>query len=271
MATFPTSDSYEQIAEWYDVEHDPFQDDAECYVSLMESNGDAQSRVLEIGSGTGRLAAALALAGHHVTGIEPSQAMRERAQARLRQLPERVARRILIVEGSATAFQLRDDRQFDTVLMGQNLLAHLLTSTERSEALSAIAPRLRPGGQLIVDVDLAGPRRLRETASQLWWQGTWSLRDEGGELTHFVTAALTRDPALAHLIHFYDSRSPDGLVRRTTARLSLALLQPGEVELALQHAGFSVVASYGDYSCSPYDASSERIIFDTRLEREVEI
>lgn len=260
------SDPYERIVPWYDIEHDPFQDDAECFVSLIESHGGGQTRVLEIGAGTGRLAAALALAGHHITAVEPSPAMREGMRSRLRQLPDKVARRVQVIEGGAASFNPADGSQpFDMALLAQNVLAHLLTAAEREEALANIATHVRPGGQLLVDIDLAGPRRLRETAGQLWWQGTWQLRGGGGELTHVVTATPSREPSVVHLVHFYDLCAANGELRRTTSHLALALLEPGEVELALRQAGFRIEERYGDYSCAPFEATSARIILDARL------
>lgn len=259
-------DPYARIAAWYDLEHDTYQDDAECYVALVEATAGPQARVLEVGSGTGRLAVAFALAGHAVTAVEPSQAMSEGAATRLGQLPEKVARRVRLVAGSADNLRLAPAEQFDAGLMGQNLIAHLLNAEERQRALEAAASHLRPGGQLLLDLDLAGPQRLLQSASRLWWQGTWSLRDGRGEVTHFVTAEPSHDARLLQLVHFYDVSGADRIVTRTTARMSLALLSAGEVELALRHAGFTIAATYGDYGCAPYDSGSERAIYDARRE-----
>ena len=259
-------DPYERIAAWYDLEHDAYQDDAECYVSLVEADAGPQARVLEVGSGTGRLAVAFALAGHAVAAVEPSSAMSARAAARLRQLPEKVARRVRLATGSASDLGLAPAERFDAALMGQNLLAHLLTAEERQRALDAVANHLRPGGQLLLDLDLAGPQRLLQSASRLWWQGTWPLRDGRGEVTHLVKAAPSHDAHILQLVHFYDVSATDGTVTRTSARMSLALLSAGEVELALRHAGFAIKATYGDYGCAPYEAGSERAIFDARRE-----
>lgn len=266
MASAPPSDPYERIAHWYDVEHDLFQDDAECYVSLIQAAATGAARVLEVGAGTGRLAAALALAGHQVTAIEPSGPMRARMVSRLGRLPEKVARRVRVVAGGAPELGLpAESERFDIVLLAQSLLAHLLDPAEREEALDAVAQHLRPEGQLLIDIDLAGPRRLRETAGQLWWQGAWSLADGAGELSHFVTAQPTRDPAVARVLHIYDHCGADGLVRRVTAEVPLATLEPGEVELAVRHAGFHLSSVYGDYALTPFDATSERMILDARL------
>jgi SAM-dependent methyltransferase len=260
------SDPYERIAAWYDLEHDSFQDDAECYVSLVEASAGPRARVLEVGSGTGRLAVAFALAGHVVTAVEPSLTMSDRAAERLRQLPEKVARRIHLVSGSADDLGLAETERFDVALMGQNLLAHLLAPEERQRALASVASALRPGGQLILDLDLAGPRWLSQSAPSLWRQGTWRLHNGQGEVTHFVTAEPSDDAHIVHLVHYYDVSGPDGTVARTTARMSLANLSAGEVELALQRVGFTITAIHGDYGCAPYEEGSERAIFNARRE-----
>ncbi|HEV2456722.1 MAG TPA: methyltransferase domain-containing protein, partial [Ktedonobacterales bacterium] len=140
------ADPYASIAEWYDVEHDAFTEDAECFTSLLAATHDQRASVLEIGSGTGRLAAALAITGYDVTGVEPSAAMRARMAARLARLPERVARRIRVVAGGPSALGLPKESRFDAAIFSANTLAHLLTSEERHQAFSILHDHLRPAG-----------------------------------------------------------------------------------------------------------------------------
>ncbi|HEV2459631.1 MAG TPA: methyltransferase domain-containing protein [Ktedonobacterales bacterium] len=258
------ADPYAAIAEWYDVEHDAFTEDAECFTSLLAATHDQRASVLEIGSGTGRLAAALAIAGYDVTGVEPSAAMRTRMAVRLARLPERVARRIRVVAGDASVPSLPKESRFDAAILSMNTLAHLLTSQERHQALSILHDHLRPAGRLLVDLDPLGLRRLRDTAGQLWWLGTWPLFDGQSLLTHFVTGAPGPAAGIVEIVHFYDAQAPDGALRRTVARMPLALLSPGEVEVALLRAGFRVEAVYGGYDLVPYDDASPRILFDAR-------
>ncbi|HZC76522.1 MAG TPA: class I SAM-dependent methyltransferase, partial [Ktedonobacterales bacterium] len=142
----PSDDPYGAIAEWYDIEHNAHTDDLECYLSLISGMHEGPARLLEIGSGTGRIQAALALAGHHVTGVEPSTAMRARADLRCASLPQRVARRIRTLAGSATRLPLADDETFDVVLFGLNTFAHLLARDERQVALTLARKHLAPGG-----------------------------------------------------------------------------------------------------------------------------
>lgn len=267
-------DAYAHIAEWYDVEHDPLTEDVEAYASLIaerDGAGEAPSRVIEIGAGTGRIAAALAVAGHGVVAIEPSAPMRARLARRLAQLPERAARRITVVAGDAETPGVDAEARFDVALLGQNVLAHLPAPAQRLAALRTIRGYLRPGGHLICDVDVLGPRRLLDTAHQLWWQGAWPLAstgrpDDGAQIEHFVSGAPGPAPGTVELIHFYDVHTPGGPVARTTARMTLALLSKSEVETALLAAGFTIAEVYGGYDLAPYEEGAARAIFDALAE-----
>src|SRR6185312_6253837 len=140
------ADPYAALAEWYDLEHDAITEDIEFFAQQIAGLGVARPRILEIGSGTGRIAAGLALAGYEVVGIEPSAAMRARCLARLAALPERVVRRITVLDGDARLLTLPPNARFDAAIYGLDTFAHLLTSGERDAALHAAHERLRPGG-----------------------------------------------------------------------------------------------------------------------------
>lgn len=274
-----TEDPYAAIARWYDLEHDAISEDIESYTSLIEAPASGRAEVLEIGSGTGRIAAALAVAGHQVTGIEPSAAMRERCTRRLAKLPERVARRVRIVAGTATRPGLSDAERFDVALVGLNSIAHLTTAEEREQALTTIHTHLRPNGLLLIDLDLTGPRRLLETTGQMWWQGTWDYTDEPPtsetatsttpprvQVSHFIAGSPGPDVGTVRATHFYDVHAPGGSVHRTIVPMTLALLSRGEVTQALRHAGLSVEALYGTYDLNAYDDLSPRALFVARRE-----
>lgn len=254
------TDPYARIVEWYDIEHNAVTEDVECYAALIAALASGRAHVLEIGSGTGRTAAALATAGCRVTGIEPSVAMRAACMRRLAELPEQIARRITIVEGTATEPSLADDARFDVVLYGLNTFAHLTTEWERQRALAAARRHLTPTGQLIVDLDVHGARRLRRAPGCLWWQGTWPLPD-GGEVTHCVAALEDERPDLLRVQHFYDITDSRGSLRRITVSMTLAVLRRQRMERLLAQAGFALDALYGGYDLAPYEQGMPRAIF----------
>ena len=260
-----TIDPYASIAEWYDLEHDRLSDDIECYTSLISQRFGTRAQVLEIGSGTGRTAAALAIAGYSVTGAEPSASMRARCAERLGQLPQTVARRVAVHEGSASAPNIPADRQFDIVLLGLNVIAHLTSHEARRHALQLAARHLTPHGVLLLDLDIQGMQRLRSMPGQMLWQGTWQRTSSDEMVTHLVVAAPGPDPHVFEVVHFYDVHAPGGNLRRWIARMDLAQLSKGEVSLLLEMTGFSVEAVYGTHALDDYDEHSPRAIFVARL------
>lgn len=269
--TIPGADPYAAIAEWYDVEHDALTEDVEWLHEVLADgapSGGTRPHVLEIGAGTGRIAAGLSAAGLEVTAVEPSEAMRLRAAKRLEALPERVARRVHLVAGSATAPGIEPSARFDAVIFGLGTFAHLTSLEDRLRALSLARAQLRPGGKLVIDLDLAGLRRLAENPGHVWHQGTWPLLSSASVtpqfLTHLVAAELAHEPAghgLVTLTHFYDVYGQGGGVARTVSQMALALLSRGEIELALLHSGFRIDAIYGGYGGEPYEENAGRALF----------
>jgi SAM-dependent methyltransferase len=255
-----SDDAYATLAEWYDIEHDAVVDDIEFFAQQIAALGLPRPRVLEIGSGTGRIAAGLALAGYEVVGVEPSVAMRARCLARLAALPERVARRISVVADDARLGAFASGDRFDVALYGLDTFAHLLTADERAAALRAAHERLRPGGSLIIDLDPIGPRRLAETVGQAWLQGTWRDPHTGRKLTHTLRATDVRDGVVT-ISNILDITEADGTLSQTTTELRLALLSREEVERAIHGATFTIAATLGGYDGADATPDAPRLIF----------
>jgi SAM-dependent methyltransferase len=263
------TDPYTEIAEWYDLEHDQLSDDLECYIELLSKpSGDSSAHthptsVLEVGSGSGRIAAALATAGFDVTGVEPSPSMRERALARLSQLPPRVARRIHIVAGAADNYgeDVPPDQRYHAILYGLNTFAHLSDYRARAEALAVARSHLEVDGLLLIDLDLAGPRRLLASPGQVYLQGSWMLPPESDRwVSHLVSGVMGPEPGSLVVTHWYDVFRSGYQVARTQAQMQMSVISRGELELAVAVAGFDILAAYGGFDLTPLDDLSARAI-----------
>jgi len=79
QAAQPTTAS-RALARLYDVDLVEDPGDLDLYLALANRSGGP---VLELGSGTGRLAVPLADAGYHVTAVDVDPAMLERARRRV--------------------------------------------------------------------------------------------------------------------------------------------------------------------------------------------
>ncbi len=142
-------------AEWDSIRslHSP---DAPVEDALLSALGPALGTLLDIGTGTGRMAELLSARASHVTAFDKSPEMLRIARARLQHLP---AAQVDLVQGDFTALPLAD-ASFDTVLFHQ-----VLHYAQAPELVLAEAARvLRPGGRIAV-VDFAAHDReeLRST------------------------------------------------------------------------------------------------------------
>jgi 2-polyprenyl-3-methyl-5-hydroxy-6-metoxy-1,4-benzoquinol methylase len=122
-------DPYAEIAELYDLEHDEFHDDLQFYLHSIAAVGDP---VLELGCGTGRLLRPIADAGFHVTGLDRSAPMLERARRSLRGNQKK---RISFWQGAMTDSASAPGGPFGTVIFSLNGMLHLANPAEQRKAL----------------------------------------------------------------------------------------------------------------------------------------
>lgn len=141
--------------EWDELRrmHSP---DRQVEQALVERLGEAPlGKVLDIGTGTGRMAEIFAEQADGVVALDKSLEMLKLARARLQHLP---ADKMELVQGDFTDLPFAE-AQFDTVLLHQVL--HFAQDPE--VALQEAARVTRPGGRIaIVDFAAHGREELRE-------------------------------------------------------------------------------------------------------------
>jgi hypothetical protein len=120
---------------------------------------------------------------------------------------------------------------------------------------------LEEDGLLLIDLDLAGPRRLLASPGQLYLQGSWMLPAESGQwVSHLVSGAIGPEPGTLVVTHWYDVFRSGHEVVRTQAQMQVAVISRGELELAITVAGFETLAAYGGFDLVPLDDLSARAI-----------
>ena len=119
---------------------------AEIHRSVLHLIPTAPCRVLDIGSGTGRDAAALAAMGHRVVAVEPTEEMRMRAAAL------HPSRQIEWLDDSLPdlTHALGLGKQFDLVMMIA-VWMHL-DQQQRGRAMPRVASLVRTGGVMIMSL-----------------------------------------------------------------------------------------------------------------------
>lgn len=206
--------------------------DVEIYAGLASAPGP----VLELGAGTGRVAAALAMRGFEVVGVDLSRPMLAQAEARRAALAPEVAARMALKLGDMTALDLK--RAFSLVLCPYFTLAHVPAGAAWSNTFATAARHLAPGGLAAFHLPLvdlmrrAGPPDPRAM-----------VLDEGlahgGRLRLYVRERRFREEfgRLEQLIA-YEELGPDGaILRRSAERLAYSMADPEPFAAA---AGFAL-------------------------------
>jgi SAM-dependent methyltransferase len=133
-------------AELYALTHRGQPGDAEFYARHCAG----ASRVLELGTGHGRLLPALAAAAAQVVGLDREPEFLRSARRRVRRLPAAERAAVQLVQGDLRDFEL--GRRFDRILVPYNALYCLLGSRALASCLRCVRAHLAPGGQLLFDV-----------------------------------------------------------------------------------------------------------------------
>ncbi|MSQ41458.1 MAG: class I SAM-dependent methyltransferase [Dehalococcoidia bacterium] len=239
-------DPFAVVSRFYDLDMEGYEDDIAMYRELVTSRG----AVLELGCGTGRVAAPLAAAGLTVVGVDRSAAMLRRARERTRGLP------VTLVEDDMRTLRL--DRRFGSVLIPLGGLQHMERASDVAAALQTAAAHLERGGLALVDVEAAHPDDLVPGPQPLLehWTRPW----RGGTVTKQVAVEGQPSLGLRRVTWHFDEQPADGSLRRHSTSFPLRTIGAGELELAARLAGLRVREWCGDYDRSPVSDGDDRLI-----------
>jgi SAM-dependent methyltransferase len=243
---------YEGVGEFYDLFAD--NSDLPLYVEYAELCG---SPVLDLASGTGRVAITLAKAGHTVVALEQSQSMLEMASRRLERLPKQVANRITLVEGSMIDFSL--EQEFSMIIIPTSF-AHALTHEAQLSTLRCVHNHLTKDGLFIVDL-FPGEMHY-ESAS---FEDKPVLLSDGQTVSRSGTIQSDFDKKLMRMDLQYTVRDSDGeIVKRVEVVSGAALIFNRDADELVHDTGFEVVDELGDFEGNPYTLDSGRRILVLR-------
>jgi SAM-dependent methyltransferase len=200
-------------------------------------------RILEIGCGTGRVAAVLSKAAPTV-GIDLSYDALRRARTS--------GAWVVAADFRETLF----GRRFDLIAAPSDPLSHLTSFADRRRALCAVARQLAPGGRFVLDALL---RRGRKPLTS-----ERALRDRHGELRIRETWRPAAMPGLWRATFAYTERLANGRSAETEASFRARAWDPRRIRSFFSSCGLAVEAIWGDFSRRPFTAASRRLIVVAR-------
>ena len=231
------------LADFYDLENgwERSPDFAYCHALAAEA-----SSVLDLGCGTGALAAALS-GNRTVVGVDPAPAMLAIARGR------RGADGVEFIEGDARALRL--GRRFELVVLTGHAFQVFLTREDRAAALATIAAHLAPGGRFLFD--------SRNPACREWeeWGPEASMRTVAhprfGTVSAWNDAAL--DPATGIVTYetHYEIRATG---KRLSAASRIAFPAREELESLIAEAGLRTERWLGDWEGNAWHPAASELI-----------
>ena len=239
---------YEGVGEYYDL----FADDSDIQFFLRMAR-EYGSPVLDLASGSGRVAFPLAEAGFEVVALEKSQSMLNAARRRLNSSPRKIQNRLTIVEGDMRSFDL--GTEFALVIV-PNSFGHALSTDSQISTLECVRRHLAQDGVFVLDLF---PGALQHEHAS-FEDGPVPLPD-GRTVSR--KGAMHMDPVrqLLRVDLTYTVRTSTGATSEMTVVTSgAAVIFNREADLLVRIAGFETANEYGDLDGGAYLPTSSRRI-----------
>lgn len=229
------------LAGFYDLENGWGPDFDFCAKLAQEARS-----VLDLGCGTGELAAALA-EGRDVVGVDPAAAMLAIARRR----PG--GGKVEWIEGDARDLYL--GRRFDLILLSGHAFQAFLTPEDQLAALRTIGLHLNPRGRFLFD--------SRNPTAEAW--RNWTAETSRREVTHPTLGTVeawndaTHDPATGLVTYETHYRVVES-GKHLSATSKIKFTPKDELENLISEAGLHVSEWYGDWYGGPCTATSKELI-----------
>ncbi|MDP9482051.1 MAG: class I SAM-dependent methyltransferase, partial [Chloroflexota bacterium] len=145
----PTPAEAVALARLYDLDLAQDPGDLDLYLALAGRTGGP---LLELATGTGRLAVPLAEQGYLVTGVDIDPAMLARAQARADATRGDAVGGLRFVIGDARSVRLPDAGRYQLAFLALNSLFIMGSRADQQAVVTTLATHLAPGGLAVIDV-----------------------------------------------------------------------------------------------------------------------
>ncbi len=216
-----------------------------------------EGRVLELGTGTGRVAVPIARAGRAIVGIDRSEPMLARARTRVRRA--RLQRQLRLVRGDIRHLPF-PDRSFSLVIAPYGILQSLLVERDLKQTLDAVTRALERNG--IFGLELVADLPAWDEYSK-----RVSLRGKRGAngmpITLLESVKQDRVKGITRFEQEFVEGRGRAAVRRTFS-LAFRTVTVPQMARRLEKAGLEVEALLGDYQGGPWDLRAQTWIILAR-------
>jgi SAM-dependent methyltransferase len=230
------------LASLYD-QFNPWGSSDDFYLQRARESGGP---VLDLGCGTGMLAARIASQGIEVAGVDPAAGMLKVARSR----PG--AERVTWFECDGQSLDLA--RRFKLIYMTGHAFQALLSDADAVAVLDAAARHLAPGGRFIFESRNPAAREWQEWRPSNSW--TVAIAPHG-RVEESAESAFDEASEIVRITHRYR------FLDRGTERVShsrIRFIDHDHIARLIDEAGLRPIAWYGDWDRRPLSLASKEIV-----------
>jgi len=257
------SEAYDAWAIYYDWIHQGLPGEADFYRARTRK---CPTPVLELGTGTGRIALDAAAHGARIIGLDISAAMLALCREKLR-LAGPLPGGVHLVRADMRHFSFACS--FGAIFMPYRTFMHLLSDEDALCALRCVRAHLAPGGEFVLNLWAAPPKTLipviRQPTMQFTRTGQYACPDPDTTLQHYFRCAVDAPRRLLIEDHRVEECSPAGEVRR---RVDIPMIRrwyrPRHIKRLLSQAGFTAYTLHGGFDAEPFSPTCSEMVWIAR-------
>jgi SAM-dependent methyltransferase len=248
-------DIRENTAKYYDLWTIPF-DDIPFYVNQIPS---AESTILELGCGTGRVLTQLANHCASIHGIDNSEAMIDICRRRIKETVTDI-NKVKINTGEINNFHMESN--YDLIIAPYRVFQNLETDDQVDGAFNCIRNHLATNGTCILNVFQPWPvERIKENWGEKTENFCWEKPYGKGYITcherkeHFDSRRLILYPESIYRLYIEDN-----LIGTVTQKICMRLYYPDQFMNLIKEKGFLIIDCWGGYEGELYGEGNELIV-----------
>ncbi len=223
-----TPSTFDESVIWHDVECGSYAADMPLWRDLAKA---AHGPVLDLGSGTGRIALDLAARGHEVTAVDSDAALVDALAERAREQDLRVQS----VAADARSLELPGAR-FALAIAPMQVVQLFGSAAGRASALDRVRAHLAPGG--VFAAAIADP--FDGEPPEVVGPPLPDIREQAGWIFQSQPVFLRQVPGGTEIDRVRQAVSPSGELTESYNTIRLDDLSPEELEIDGRAAGFRV-------------------------------
>jgi len=189
--------------------------------------------ILEIGSGTGRIAAPLLGEGYSYSGLDLSSVFVDYSSKKYSNGN--------FIYGDMRNFSL--SQKFDLIILPFNSFLHLLTEKDMKSCLHSIKKHLSENGFFILDIFVPDPEFLYRDPIKKYKEMK-IIHPTKGKIIIWQTSYFDEQDEINHIHWYFEGEN----IRVGEYEFDMRMIYPDTIDRVLTESGFSIEEKWGDYN-----------------------